>query len=608
MQSNESPISPPGPVFRAAQYVRMSTEHQQYSTENQADKIREYAARRNIEIVRTYADEGKSGLRIDGRQALQQLIGDVQAGKADFQIILVYDVSRWGRFQDADESAYYEYICRRAGIQVAYCAEQFENDGSPVSTIVKGVKRAMAGEYSRELSAKVFAGQCRLIELGFRQGGPAGYGLRRVLIDQSGAVKGQLSRGEHKSLQTDRVILQPGPDEEVAVVNQIYRWFVEDGLFESEIADRLNTRGIRTDLGRDWTRATVREVLSNEKYIGNNVYNRRSFKLKKVRVVNRPEMWIKKEGAFEGIVPPELFYTAQGILRERAHRFSNEELIEKLRRLFQQHGYLSGLIIDESEGMPSAAAYAHRFGSLIRAYQTVGFTPDRDYQYLEVNQFLRRLHPEIVGQTERMIADVGGAVARSGRDELVFLERMSDLRRLASGESFPPQFVETRLRFSPFIKDIMTVGDATREFVVALINIDMNVVSRWAEEKNLSFSTFTDLSQKPEVADLLRTEIQRVNSFLPAHARVRRFANFPKELDPDEGELTRTRKLRREFLEQRYAAVIDGLYAGADAVDIKIPVTYQDGRQGSLAAQVAIHDSETPAQRHGKAVVQRRVA
>ena len=84
--------------------------------------------------------------------------------------MIVYDVSRWGRFQDADESAYYEYICRRAGISVIYCAEQFENDGSPVSTIVKGVKRAMAGEYSRELSAKVFAGQCRLIELGFRQG------------------------------------------------------------------------------------------------------------------------------------------------------------------------------------------------------------------------------------------------------------------------------------------------------------------------------------------------------------------------------------------------------------------------------------------------------
>ena len=117
-------------------------------------------------------------------------------GRADYDVILVYDVSRWGRFQDADESAYYEYICKRAGIQVAYCAEQFENDGSPVSTIVKGVKRAMAGEYSRELSTKVFAGQCRLIELGYRQGGPAGYGLRRQLIDGAGARKGELARGE----------------------------------------------------------------------------------------------------------------------------------------------------------------------------------------------------------------------------------------------------------------------------------------------------------------------------------------------------------------------------------------------------------------------------
>ena len=120
------------PPVRAAQYVRMSTEHQQYSTENQAEAIREYAARRGLEIVRTYADEGKSGLRLEGRDALQRLIDDVESGGADFQVILVYDVSRWGRFQDADESAYYEYICKRAGIAVHYCAEQFENDGRPV--------------------------------------------------------------------------------------------------------------------------------------------------------------------------------------------------------------------------------------------------------------------------------------------------------------------------------------------------------------------------------------------------------------------------------------------------------------------------------------------
>jgi DNA invertase Pin-like site-specific DNA recombinase len=328
----------------------MSTEHQQYSTENQADAIRQYAERRGIDIVRTYADEGKSGLRMEGRNGLKQLINDVETGTADFEAILVYDVSRWGRFQDADESAYYEYICRRADIAVHYCAEQFENDGSPVATIVKGVKRAMAGEYSRELSAKVFAGQCRLIELGYRQGGAAGYGLRRMLVDQQGHAKGVLRQGQQKSLQTDRVVLVPGPPEEVAIIREIYRLFVDEGRVESEIASSLNARGVVTDLGRSWTRSTVHQVLTNEKYIGNNVYNRVSFKLKKKRVVNPPDIWIRREGAFEPLVEPRLFYTAQGMIRERSRRLSNEELLGHLQRLFGRHGHLSGLLIDETRG------------------------------------------------------------------------------------------------------------------------------------------------------------------------------------------------------------------------------------------------------------------
>lgn len=130
-------------ILRAAQYVRMSTEHQKYSTENQRDIIQEYADAHEMSIVRTYADDGKSGLSIDGRNALKKLIEDVESGQADFDVILVYDISRWGRFQDADESAYYEYICKRSGIKVIYCAEQFKNDDSPVSTIVKGVKRGV---------------------------------------------------------------------------------------------------------------------------------------------------------------------------------------------------------------------------------------------------------------------------------------------------------------------------------------------------------------------------------------------------------------------------------------------------------------------------------
>lgn len=418
MTSSESPRPA---RFTAAEYVRMSTEHQQYSTDNQRAKLREYALQRGIEIVRTYADEGKSGLRIDGRQALQRLIGDVESGAVDFQIILVYDVSRWGRFQDADESAYYEYICRRAGIQVAYCAEQFENDGSPVSTIVKGVKRAMAGEYSRELSAKVFAGQCRLIEIGYRQGGSSGYGLRRVLIDQQGLVKCELTRGEHKSLQTDRVILMPGPEAEIRIVSEMYRWFIDEGIAEAEIAERLNAMNIRTDFERAWTRATVHEVLTNEKYVGHNVYNRVSFKLKKKRVVNPPDMWIKKEDAFEPIVPPDVFYTAQGIMRARARRYTNDELIARLRTLYQQRGFLSGLVINETEGMPATSIYAYRFGSLMRAYQMVGFTPDRDYRYLEVNRILRRMHPDIVAQTETQIIQLGGAVVRDPTTDLLRL-------------------------------------------------------------------------------------------------------------------------------------------------------------------------------------------
>ena len=184
----------------------------------------------------------------------------------------------------------------------------------------------------------------------------------------------------------------------------------------------------------------------------------------------------------------------------------------------------------------------------------------------------------------------GDAVSSTEQGELVFLERVDDMRELSTGERFPPQFIETRLRFSPFIKDIMTLGDATRPYIGALINIDMNVVSRWAEERKLAFSTFTDLSQKPEVAELVREEIERVNRFLPEGSRIRRFANFPKELDPDEGELTRTRKLRREFLEARYARLVDALYAGEHEVALEIPVTYQDGRKGVLHARVAVHD------------------
>lgn len=172
----------------------MSTEHQQYSTENQHAAIQRYADEHGLLIVRTFTDAGKSGVGIHGRDALQELLRIVNSGTADFATILVYDVSRWGRFQDADEAAHYEFQCKRRKITVQYCAEHFPNDASPMSAVIKSLKRAMAGEYSRELSTKVFAGQCRLITLGYRQGGTAGYGLRRLLLDQHGQPKATLAR------------------------------------------------------------------------------------------------------------------------------------------------------------------------------------------------------------------------------------------------------------------------------------------------------------------------------------------------------------------------------------------------------------------------------
>lgn len=412
---------PEAPLVPAAQYVRMSTEHQQYSTENQRDAIAEYAKARGFQIVKTYADDGKSGLRIEGREALQRMLADVQGGRAEFKTILVYDVSRWGRFQDSDESAYYEYACKRAGIHVEYCMEQFANDGSPVSTIIKGVKRAMAGEYSRELSNKVFKGQCRLIQLGYRQGGPAGFGLRRMLIDAAGNSKGVLKRGEHKSLQTDRVILVPGPDEEIQVVRSIYERFVKHGESERVIADELSAAGIASGCERPWTRGMVHQVLSNEKYIGNNVYNRVSFKLKRKRVVNPPDMWVRAEGAFDALIDPETFYMARGIIQERNRHFTNEEMLARLKTLLAVHPELTGALIDETDGMPSSSAYRARFGSLINAYRLAGYTPDRDYEYLAINRQLRAAHPHLMGDMIQDLQTMGAIVERDAESEVLVI-------------------------------------------------------------------------------------------------------------------------------------------------------------------------------------------
>jgi long-chain acyl-CoA synthetase len=136
----------------------------------------------------------------------------------------------------------------------------------------------------------------------------------------------------------------------------------------------------------------------------------------------------------------------------------------------------------------------------------------------------------------------------------------------------------------------MTVGDQDKPFVGALINIDAGILGRWAEQRAIGYTTFTDLSQNQKILELIKGEIEKVNSFLPDESKVKRFINLPKELDPDEDELTRSRKLRRGFLEQKYAQFISAMYSGKSEFEAEVPVKYQDGRTGVVNARVYIKD------------------
>lgn len=448
-----------GNKIPVAQYTRMSTEHQRYSTENQSQFIDEFAEKNGMEIVRTYQDDGKSGLNIEGRIGLRQLLQDVQSGQVEYAAVLVYDVSRWGRFPDPDEAAVYEQTCKRNGVQVIYCAEQFGTDMSLGSTLLKSLKRSMAAEYSRELSVKVFAGHRNLVQRGFRQGGVPGFGLRRQLIDEHHNDKGILQRGKKKNIQTDRVVLVAGPEDEINIVHRIYRLFLEQETPERVIASLLNREGILTDLGRPWTRGTVHQILTNEKYIGNNVYNRTSFKLKIRHIRNPPEEWIRKNGAFEPIVPVDWYLKVQTIIANRSRHLDDSQMLKALAQLLEKYGALSGLIIDEEDGVPSSAAYRSRFGSLLRAYSLVGFLPRRDYSYLEINRILRQRHPEVLSEIQSGVEKAGGFSHRDAETDLLNVNgEFSASLVIARCRPTPSGSYRWRIRFdSSLVPDITVV-------------------------------------------------------------------------------------------------------------------------------------------------------
>ncbi len=355
----------------------MSTEHQRYSTERQAAAIARYAAKHRHEIVRTYTDSGISGLTLSHRKALQALLADVVGGEPGFDVILVYDVSRWGRFQNPDQSAHYEFLCQEAGVSVEYCEEPFTNDGSMGSMILKSLKRVMAAQDSRDFSIVVSAAQKAGARKGFWQGGPPGYGLRRQMVDEHGRAGLILQAGEAKAIQSHRVILVPGPPEEVEVVRRIYWLFAVTGMKRNAIARALNEDGVTAELGRPWTFERVHEVLTNEKYVGNLISSRWKTELGGRRRHAPKSDWVRTPGAFEPVVERHLFERAQEALAQRAARMKPEAMLDALRELLEEHGGLSKHIIDHAPGVPSAHSYVKRFGSLRGAYNLIGYTTRR---------------------------------------------------------------------------------------------------------------------------------------------------------------------------------------------------------------------------------------
>ena len=179
------------------------------------------------------------------------------------------------------------------------------------------------------------------------------------------------------------------------------------------------------------------------------------------------------------------------------------------------------------------------------------------------------------------------------RGHLAIIDRAKDVGKLADGTPFAPQFVENKLKYSPFIREAVAFGDQ-QPFVAAMISIDMSTVGKWAEQNRLPYTSYMDLARKPEVARLIIDEVAKINATLPAATRVRRIVLLNKELDADDAEMTRTRKVRRAYVAEKYAPVIKALYDGATQTQLTMDITYEDGRKSQITSTMLVHDIEPP--------------
>jgi hypothetical protein len=269
----------------------------------------------------------------------------------------------------------------------------------------------MAAEFSRELSAKVHRAQCRLTAAGFKQGGSAGYGLRRLCISSNGQPRHVLEMGERKSMPSDRVTFVHGPADEVAVVRRIFRMCCEQIMPDTRIAERLNNEGIKNQHGRPWSDHNVKSVLTNEKYAGTLVFNRSTQRLKSSRRPNDPEKWVRVENAFEGIVSREMFFRTREIRQRRGKHWTDDEMLDGLRGILVEHGRVTPELINGS-GLPAAKSYAFRFRGLVAAYEAAGVSGPSLSRATITRFRLRCITKDVSAEVEHCASLAGAQIER----------------------------------------------------------------------------------------------------------------------------------------------------------------------------------------------------
>ena len=370
--------SKPGTLKKAVAYYRHSAQDkQEYSVEIQQEHVRKFAADNNIEIIKEFADRGVTGVVIDDRDAFNEMMKDYIYGtkRKGLDYVLVFDVSRWGRFQKDDEAAHYSYECSSRGIAVIFSTMGFPKENDLFYNVYLNFERWRAARYSQELSEKVWKGCSKIASYGYWAGGMAPYGMHRLLLDEQKKPVRVLNLGEHKAIHNQRTTLVPGDDHEVDTIREIFKLFINKHLSNDDIAATLNQRQIPSPGKSTWSKSSVNMILCNEIYAGTMVWNKTSQKLNSKSVHNPPESWVRTEQAFKPIVSKEQFDLAQQIMREAEERlrkkYSDADMLARLHALYKQYGMISHSLISFDEEMVSPGRYVSQFHSLNMAYQAM---------------------------------------------------------------------------------------------------------------------------------------------------------------------------------------------------------------------------------------------